>query len=244
MGSSKAQKSKYKPVSAEKRLAAATAISKKGIKPNSADQYERKWKQFVQFCTDVELQGADGIVDPEGEGQPNEMIVGKIVLYFSYVVQEKGCDPGEVDKIKSALASRYKRQFHRVGEWKEFNGTTEGSPTNAIIATESASFYKREKKKKGTNRALPFRYRYMEKMCDFFNSHEPNGIRSVYLMGLSSLCFTLWLRIDEATKLTWGDVKMDEINKDGILHHIIHLKDRKYNRTDDGKDYALYYEEE
>lgn len=57
-----------------------------------------------------------------------------------------GCDPGEVVNIWSALSSAYKRKFGRVGEWKESaDGSTEGSPLNAIEVTEEMKYYHREK---------------------------------------------------------------------------------------------------
>lgn len=62
-------------------------------------------------------------------------------------------------------------------------------------------------------------------------------------MGATSLCFTLWLHIDELVKLTWSDVIINEVNEDGVPYHLVKLKDRKYLRSDDGQCYALYKQE-
>ena len=92
-------------------------------------------------------------------------------------------------------------------------------------------------------RALPFHYRYMSKLYEYFQKNDPSGLYTIYTMAFSSICFTLWLRIDELVRLKWSDVRIDEMNDDGVLHHLVTVKDRKYERSDDGQCYALYYEE-
>lgn len=193
---------------------------------------------------DEKLQDCNGILDPESSEQPTDDITGKIVEFFHYKVVEKGCDPGEVVNIRSALASVYKRKFLRLGEWKVLeNGQTQGTPTNSIVVNEAAQFYKREKKTKGYTRSLPFRLQYMSGVHNYCKGID-NKIFSSYLMAACSLCFSLWLRIDEMVKLTISSVRVCERNEDGVPHHLIFFKDRKYARNSDGQSYAIYRDED
>lgn len=220
----------------------AEQTAKAGVKGSSSNVYERKWKNFKAFCMDENVQEGNGVVDPESSGQPNADIIGKIVEYFHYKISEEGCDPGEAINIRSALASVYKRRFHRIGMWKvNEDGTTEGTPTNSIVVNEAVQFYKREKKKKGSKSALPFRFKYMSRVWE--NAKEV-GIESLYysyLMAACSTCLILWLRIDELVKLRISDIEFSTTNEDGVQHHLIRLNDRKYLRGDQhGQSYAIY----
>ena len=121
------------------------------------------------------------------------------------------------------------------------DGTTGGSPTNSIVVNEAVQFYKREKKKKGSKSALPFRFKYMSKVWE--KSKEPGSdpLYYSYLMAACSTCFILWLRIDELVKLRMSDIEFSVTNDNGVEHHRIRLNDRKYVRGDqNGQSYALY----
>lgn len=63
---------------------------------------------------------------------------------------------------------------------------------------------------------------------------------SAYVMRASSVCFSLWLRIDELVKLTWASVSLYEKTDDGGPFNLLFLRDRKYNRSCDGQSYTLY----
>lgn len=226
---------------ATKRRAEAAASTMAGVKCSSAYLYARKWSQFRAFCMDSKLQEGNGVLDPDGEKEPSGDVVGKIVEYFYYKVVEKGCDPGEVVNIRSSLASVYKRRFHRIGAWKvSDDGKTEGSPVNSLLVMESMRMYQRQKKVVGFKRALPFRFSYMVKLCNYTNEMEDNILYKTYVMAATSLCFCLWLRIDELVKLTLNDVCSDEKNEEGVPYIMISLKDRKYTREVGGQSYALY----
>lgn len=228
------------PLTGPERRDIAIASSNAGVKGSSSNLYERKWKHFKCFCSDEKLQEGLGTLNPESDDQPTESVIGKIVEFFHYKVVEEGCDPAEVINIRSALNSIYKRRFGRIGEWKVHqDGSTEGNPTNAIMVTEAIQYYKRMKKVKGYKRSLPFRYRYMSRLWESCKAGK-NRMFSTYVMGAASLCFSLWLRIDELIKLTWSSVSFNETNDEGVPFHLIFLRDRKYNRSSDGQSYALY----
>lgn len=59
------------------------------LKKCSANLYDKKWIQFKQFCVDINLQEGNGILDPEGEGDPFVKIVSKILAFFIYKVIER-----------------------------------------------------------------------------------------------------------------------------------------------------------
>ena len=63
-------------------------------------------------------------------------------------------------------------------------------------------------------------------------------------MATNSMCFTLWLRIDELVQLTSSAVGMNEKNEDSVLFHSIHLRERRYIRNEEGRIYALYEQPE
>ena len=191
---------------------------------------------------DEKVQEGNAVVDPEGNDQPNADIVGKIIEYFHFKIVEEGCDPGEAVNIRSALASIYKRNHHRIGTWKvNEDGSTEGSPTNSIVVNEAVQFYKREKKKKGAKSALPFRYKYMSRVWERARDVGVDSLYYSYVMEACSMCFVLRLRIDELVKLRMSDVEVDATNEDGVEHHLVRLNDRKYVRGDqNGQSYALY----
>lgn len=129
----------------------------------------------------------------------------------------------------------------RTGEWKgEVDGTTQGFPTNEVVVTESALIFKREKRIKGSRRALPFHYRYFEKLWSFMQSNETKQLYKTYVMTAASLAFMLRLRVHELVKLRWTDVSLNELNEDGVLHHLICLSERKYGRSEDCQFYAIY----
>lgn len=152
MGRAKKARAALKPVSTEVRKLAALETARGGIQKTSSELYEKKWKGFKEFCRNENLQGSNGTIDPDGDGQPSEDIIGNIVEYFHFRVLEEGCDPGEPINVRSALASEYKRKFGRVGEWKvNKDGNSSGTPSSSIEVKEAASFYKREKKKKVSN---------------------------------------------------------------------------------------------
>lgn len=132
---------------AKHRRVGAEAVCLDGVKGSSAGLYERKWAQFKAFSMDPMLQEGNGILDPDCCDEPSSDVISKIVEFFYYKVVEKNCDPGEVVNIRSALASTYKRKFGRIGEWKVLSdGTTEGSPVNSLLVTESMKSYQRKKK--------------------------------------------------------------------------------------------------
>lgn len=227
---------------AEVRKAGAEQTARAGVKKSSSSVYDRKWKNFRSFCMDEKVQEGNAVVDPEGNDQPNADIVGKIIEYFHFKIVEEGCDPGEAVNIRSALASIYKRNHHRIGTWKvNEDGSTEGSPTNSIVVNEAVQFYKREKKKKGAKSALPFRYKYMSRVWERARDVGVDSLYYSYVMAACSMCFVLWLRIDELVKLRMSDVEVDATNEDGVEHHLVRLNDRKYVRGDqNGQSYALY----
>ena len=220
----------------------AQQTAQSGVKGSSSTVYERKWKHFKAFCMNESVQEGNGVLDPESSGQPNADIIGKIVEYFHFKISEEGCDPGEAINIRSALASVYKRKFHRIGTWKvNEDGTTEGTPTNSIVVNEAVQFYKREKKKKGSKSALPFRFKYMSKVWEKSKEAASDPLYYSYLMAACSTCFILWLRIDELVQLRISDIELSVTNDDGVEHHLIRLNDRKYVRGDqNGQSYALY----
>lgn len=235
-----ARTSRNQDVSASRR-ANAEAISMTGVKGSSAGLYERKWVQFKKFCLNPHLQEGSGVLDPDGGEQPNSDIVGKIVEYFYYKVVETNCDPGEVVNIRSALASIYKRKFDRIGVWKVLdNGKTEGSPVNSLMVCESMKAYQRRKKHVGYKRALPFRYKYMVQLCKYMDKLGPKSIQACYVMAATSICFCLWLRIDELVKLTVSVLSVNETNEDGLPYILVSFNDRKYTRDGLGQSYALY----
>ena len=107
---------------------------------------------------DEKVKDGNGTIDPDASGQPNADIIEKIVEYFHFNIVEDNCGPGEAIKKTSALDSVYKRKFHGIGTWKvNEDGSTEGTPTNSIVVNEAVPYNKREKKKKGSKSALPFR---------------------------------------------------------------------------------------
>ena len=100
---------------------------------------------------------------------------------------ETGCDPGEVINIRSALASIYKKKMGCIGEWKVTSTGTDGSPTNSIVVNDSVLYYKRDKKHVGSRRALPFRYKYMVKLCDYVQNSGDKSLAGIYIMGATSV---------------------------------------------------------
>ena len=126
---------------AEARKENAERSTKAGVKGSSSNLYERKLKNFKAFCMDEKIQEGNGMVDPDGIGKPNADIIGKIVECFHFKIVEEGCDPGEAINIRSALASVYKRTFHRIGTWKvNEDGITEGTPTSSIVVNEAVQY--------------------------------------------------------------------------------------------------------
>lgn len=231
----------FNPVSASERRAAAIQTSKGGIQKKSADLYDKKWKGFKEFCMNPELQQSNGVLDPDGEDQPSADIVGKIVEYFHFRVLEEGCDPGEPINVRSALSSAYRRKFGREGRWSvDEDGKTKGSPTCSIAVNEAAAYYHREKKRKGSKRALPFRFRYMYTMWEHLRPLSESHMSSVYVMAASSVCFTVWARIDELTNLCMSDLQTNVQNEEGVPHHLLLMRHRKYERCPEGQMYALY----
>ena len=227
------------PTSARIRKFRASDAFKNAVRCSSTTQYESKWKQFCAFCKDAKIQEENGTIDPEASNQPSEAIIGKVIEFFYYKVVEKGCSPGEAVNIRTALASIYKRRFGRDGPWTVCsNGVTNGNPMNSLVISEALQYYKREKKRVGSKSALPFRFKYMKKFWEY--SLENHNLRSLYIMGACSLCFTLWLRIEELVKLEWRDIRMGETNEKGVPFIEIVLRERKYNRVLNGQKYAVY----
>ena len=221
----------------------ASDAIKNAVRGSSSIQYESKWKQFCAFCRDPRIQEENGTLDPEAPGQPSEAIVGKVIEFFYYKVVEKGCSPGEAINIRTALASVYRRRFGREGPWSvNANGSTDGNPMNSLVISEALQYYKREKKRVGSKSALPFRYKYMKRFLEYSLKYE--DLRSHYVMGATSLCFTLWLRIEELVKLEWRDIRMGETNESGVPYLEIVLRERKYNRVQNGQKYAVYEQKE
>ena len=121
------------------------------------------------------------------------------------------------------------------------DGSTEDTPTRSIVVNEAVQYYKREKKKKGSKSALPFRFKYMSRVWEKAKEMGQDSFYYSYLMATCSTCFTLWLRIDELVKLRTSDVELATKNEDGVEHHLIRLNDRKYLRGEqNGQSYALY----
>ena len=121
----------------------AKESTKAGAKSSNSSVYERKWKNFKAFCMDEKIQEDNGNLYPERNGQPSTDIIGKTVEYFHLKIVDEGCDPGEAINIRSALASIYKRNFHRIETWKVIDdGTTEGMPTSSIVVSEAVQYYK------------------------------------------------------------------------------------------------------
>lgn len=84
----------------------------------------------------------------------------------------------------------------------------------------------------------------MVKLWDYMQKPERNNIYSRYVMAATSLCFSLWLRIDELLKLTISVISLNEINEDGVPYILVMLHDRKYTRDENGQTYALYEQKE
>ena len=226
---------------ATSRRANAHATTRAGVKSSSSSLYERKWRQFRTFCMDARIQEGNGVLDPDDPQQHYTETFGKIVECFHYKVAEMGCNPGKVVNIRSALASVYKRNFSRIGEWKVLSdGSKEGCPMNSIIVKEAMQYYRREKKKIGYKRALPFGFKYMDKFWTYAKESGENSLLSSYIMAATSMCFTLWLRIDELVHISWSEVDMNQKNEDSIPFRSIHLRERKYMRNEEGQTYALY----
>lgn len=55
-----------------------------------------------------------------------------------------------------------------------------------------------------------------------------------------SLCFGLWLRIDELVNFTWSDIDVNQKNYDGVPLNMVKMRDRKYERSMEGQSYELY----
>ena len=222
------------------RRASAHATTRAGVKSSSSSIYEHKWRQFRTFCMDARIQEGNGVLDADDPQQPSTEIIGKIFECFHYKLVEMGCNPDEVVNIRSALASVYKRKFSRIGEWKVLpDSSTAGTPMNYIMVTEAMQHYRREKKKVGYKRALPFRFKYMAKFWTYARESGENSLLLSYLMAATSMCFTLWLRTDELVQLSWSAVDMNQKNEDSIPFHSIHLRERKYMRNEEGQTYAL-----
>ena len=155
----------------------AHATTRAGVKSSSSSVYERKWRQFRNFWMDARIQERNEVLDPEDPQQPLAETIGKIAEFFHYKVVEMSCNQGEVVNIRSALESVYKRKFSRIGEWKVLpNGSIEGSPMDSIMVTEAMQYYRREKKKVGYKRALPFRFKYMAKFWTYAKDSGENSL--------------------------------------------------------------------
>ena len=155
------------------------ATTRAGVKPSISSLYERKLQQF-RFL-DARIREGNGVLDPDDTGQPSGEVIGKTVGCFHYKVVEMGCNPGEVVNIRSALESVYRREFSRIGECKAPpDGSTEGSPMNSIMVTEAMQCYRREKKKFGYKRALPFRFENTAKFWTYAQEKGENSLFSSY----------------------------------------------------------------
>lgn len=234
----------HSSLSAKVRGEKALATARSGVKDSSTALYARKWKQFCLFCKDELLQERSIFIDPEGMDQPSVDIVGKVIDFSSTKLPNKAATR-RGDKYSQCPYSIYKRRFKRVGEWKVLpDRKTEGSPMNAIEVSEAMNFYRREKKKIGYKRALPFRFKYMSKLNKCVVENGEESLFSVYLMAATSLCFALWLRIDELVQLTWESISIDGKNDEGLPYIMVQLKDRKCMRNQEGQKYALYRDTE
>lgn len=67
------------------------------------------------------------------------------------------------------------------------DGGTEGEPTNEIVVNESVLYYKRERKNVGFKTALPFRFRFMMKLCNYARYMEEESLLALYVMGTTSV---------------------------------------------------------
>lgn len=66
------------------------------------------------------------------------------------------------------------------------------------------------------------------------------SLQYTYVLAVSSLCFTLWLRIDELVQLKWDDIRIGGVNEQRVPYIEVTIKGRKFERNTEGQIYAIH----